>query len=236
MKKAMLTAVIGLLMVSGSWGARPLTTDDAGTLGSGAWEIEEGYELAQPKGGGNNSGSLGTALKYGLLPNFDLGIEAPYSVSSPNGMGDATVKGKLSFNEAAALGINVKLTNADAASGLGSGYMDCGINGILSHGIGSVTLHLNLGYTIVGQAGGSNSENNIFSYAAAIEHPFNDRINLMAEIFGSSTPSLTTNPLDLLFGLNWALNDVFVLDGGLDLGLTDASSQYTAKTGVTVGL
>lgn len=236
MVRLWIAIVIGLILIIPAWAARPLSTDDAGTLGQGAWEIEEGYELDQPKGGGANSGSFGTAVKYGLLSNLDLGIEVPYSATSPNGIGDATVKGKLAFNDAIALGIDVKLANADSASGLGTGYVDYGINGIYSLSLGSATGHINIGYTIVGQAGGATSDNNVLSYGAAIEYPLSDATNLMGEVVGSSTPSAATNPLDALIGLNWGLNELITLDGGINLGLTDASSQYKATVGATLAL
>ncbi|MFH1347944.1 MAG: hypothetical protein ABIH22_04560 [Candidatus Margulisiibacteriota bacterium] len=236
MIRLLVVFVAGLLLTVPVWAARPLSTDDAGTLGQGAWEIEEGYELDQPSGGGANSGGFGTSVKYGLLSNLDLGIEMPYSVSSPNGIGDATVKGKIAFNDAIALGIDVKLTNADSASGLGSGYVDYGVNGIYSQGLGSATGHVNVGYTIIGQAGGATSDNNVLSYGMAIENPLNDAVNLMGEVAGSSTPSVATNPLDALVGFNWGMSDLLTLDGGVSFGLTNASSQYKTTVGATLAL
>lgn len=236
MLRLVITIAIGFMLIVPALAARPLTTDDAGTLGQGAWEIEEGYELDQPKGGGASSGSLGTAVKYGLLSNFDLGIEVPYSITAPEGIGDATLKGKVAFNDAVALGIDVKLTNADSSSSLGSGYVDYGINGIYSQGLGNATYHINVGYTIVGQAGGATSSNNTLSYGAAIEYPLNDKTNLVGEVVGSSAPSAATNPLDALVGLNWGMNDLLTLDGGINFGLTDASSQYKATVGATLAL
>ncbi|MFH1684421.1 MAG: hypothetical protein ABIA67_06030 [Candidatus Margulisiibacteriota bacterium] len=234
MRKLLIAVLIGLILVVPVWAARPLSTDDAGTLGQGAWEIEEGYELDQPSGGGASSGGFGTSVKYGVLSNFDLGIEVPYSAAAPVEIGDATVKGKLAFNDAVALGIDVKLTNADAASGLGSGYVDYGVNGIYSQGLGNATGHINVGYTIIGQAGGAAPDNNVLSYGAAVEYPLNDTANLMGEIAGSSTPSAATNPLDALVGLNWGMSDLLTLDGGISFGLSDASSQYKAAAGATM--
>lgn len=228
--------IVGLLLAVPVLAARPLSTDDAGTLGQGAWEIEEGYELDQPKGGGASSGSFGTAVKYGLFSNFDLGIEVPYSAAAPTGIEDAILKGKLAFNDAIALGIDVKLANADSTSGPGSGYVDYGINGIYSQSLGNAVYHVNVGYTIVGQAGGATSDNNTLSYGTAIEYPLNDATNLVGEVVGSSTPSAATNPLDILIGLNWGMNDLLTLDGGVSFGLTDASSQYKATVGLTLGL
>ncbi len=227
--------IIGLILVIPGWAMRPLSTDDAGTLGQQAWEIEEGFELDKPRED-NNSSSFATSIKYGLFSSLDLGIEIPYSASSPSGMGDATLKGKIGFSEAVALGIDIKLANAESTNDLGTGYVDYGINGIYSQGLGAATAHFNIGYTIVGQAGGSKEEDNVLSYGAAVDYPYSSAINLMAEIIGSSTPSVSTNPLDMLIGLNWGVSDVLTLDGGASLGLTDASSEYRATLGATLAL
>ncbi|MFC1571201.1 hypothetical protein ACFL31_01450 [Candidatus Margulisiibacteriota bacterium] len=232
MVKILTVIVVCLLLVVPSWAARPLSTDDAGTLGQGAWEIEASYELDQPKGGGASSGSLGTGIKYGLLPSFDLGLEIPYTATGTTGIGDATLKGKLGFNDALALGIDIKLTNADAASGLGTGYVDYGLNVIYS----CEMCHVNLGYTVVGQAGGATSNNNVLSYGIAMEKALNDSTNLVGEVAGSSTSSVAVNPIDLQIGLNRSLNEILTIDGGLTYGLTDGSSEYKATVGLALAL
>lgn len=218
------------------WGMRPLSTDDAATLGQGSWEIEEGYEFDQPRNGEESFSSFGTSIKYGIFSNIDLGVEIPYSVSTPGGMGDATIKGKAGLNDAFALGIDVKLANADSSEGLGSGYVDYGINGIFSQNIGNASIHANLGYTIVGQESGSNSENNLLSYSFSFLYPFNDAINLMSEICGSSTSSASDNTLEALIGMNLGVNDILTLDGGAAFGLTDADSEFKAILGATLAL
>ena len=223
-----------LTLGSSAFAARPLSVDDAATVDRGSWEIEEGYELDQPRNGGDSSGNFGTSVKYGLLNNLDVGIEFPYSASDPSGVGDAVVKGKLALTDKLALGINVKLTNADADSGLGSGYADYGLNGIFTTQLGAAETSLNVGYTVVGQDGGASPDTNELSYGAAVVYPLSEKANFMGEICGSSVPSQAPDPLDALLGINFGFNDLFTIDGGISLGLTDASSKYRATVGSTL--
>ena len=140
---------------------------------------------------------------------------------------------KAESTPAISLGIDIKLANGDKDQWLVTGYMDYGVNGILSKEMGPVSGHANLGYTIVGVAEGAASENTL-SYAAALEYPVNDTVNIVGEVFGSSAANASTNPLDAQIGANWALNDMITVDGGLDFGLTDASPEYKATVGITL--
>jgi len=228
-------ATIGLMLIAPAWAARPLSTDDAGILDKGAWEVESGYEWDQPLGGGASSGGLAVAAKYGLLPNLDLAAEIPYALTGTTGLGDATVKGKLAINEQFSVRADVKLANADSTSGLGTGYIDYGLTAILSRSMGDVTVHGNLGYTIVGQAGGAASNTNSIYYGVAFEKPLNEKSNLMGDLFGEYTQAAGSS-LEVLLGANLAMNDTVTLDGGIDLGLNNNASQYKVAAGVTLAL
>ena len=239
MKKALACITTVFILSVPAFAARPLNTDDAGTVDQGKFEIEAGVEVEKAKNVDETSTGLAVQVKYGILENLDAGIEIPYAASDPSGIGDATLKGKINFVEetesapAISLGIDIKLANGDKDQGLGTGYMDYGINGILSKEMGPVTGHANLGYTIVGIEEGGDSEN-VISYGIAVEYPVNDAVNIVGEIFGSSVANASTNPLDAQIGANWALNDMATLDGGLDFGLSDASPEYKATVGITL--
>ena len=58
-----------------SFAARPLSTDDAGTVEKGAFEIEFGTEYVKAV---DNETNLSLVIKRGILDNLDLGVEIHY--------------------------------------------------------------------------------------------------------------------------------------------------------------
>ncbi len=241
MKKTLACITAVLILSAPAFAARPLNTDDAGTVDQGKFEIEAGVEVEKAKDIDETATGLAVQVKYGILDNLDAGIEIPYAASDPSGIGDATVKGKINFVEetesapAISLGIDIKLANGDKDQGLGTGYVDYGINGILSKEFGPAVCHANLGYTIVGVEEGTDSENTI-SYGIAVEFPVDDQLTVVGEIFGASVENASANPLDLQIGGYWSINDTARVDGGLDFGLSDASPEYKATVGITLNL
>jgi len=239
MKKVLVCFTAFLVLSAPAFAARPLNTDDAGTVDLGKFEIETGIEVEKAKNVDETATAFAVQVKYGILKNFDAGIEIPYSASDPSGIGDATVKGKINFAEetesapAISLGVDIKLMNGDKDQGLGTGYVDYGINGIFSKELGPVMGHANLGYTIVGTKEGTASEN-VISYGVAVEYSANDAVNIVGEIFGSSVENASVNPLDAQIGGYWSINDMTRIDGGLAFGLSDASPEYKATVGITL--
>lgn len=240
MLKFLNSFIIVALIAFPAWAVRPLETEDAETVDQGRFEIEEGIIVDQPRGeSAATSTSMGTSVKYGILPNLDVGVEVPYVVADPTGPGDASVKGKVRVIDeseiapSVAVGVNVKLNNADLETGLGSGYTDYGVHGIFTKDIGPTTGHINLGYTIIGQPEGADSEN-VLSYGVAIEYPIAETVNLMGEIIGESVQNIA--PIDLQLGANLSINNTFTVDGGIGFGLTEDSSQYKGTVGLTVNM
>jgi len=225
-----------------SFAARPLTTDDAGTVDPGRFEIEEGLIIDQPRGEDiPSSTGMGTSIKYGVLPNLDLGVEIPYSTTDPKGIGDATIKGKVRIVDeseiipSVAVGVNAKLPNTDPDSGAGSKYTDYSFLGIFTKEIGPLKGNINLVYTVIGAPKGEESSDKI-SYGFAIVYPMNQGLNLMGEIFGEADSNSEDKPVNLQFGANLSLNDTFTLDSGIGIGLTETSSQYQGTIGLTVDM
>lgn len=227
-----------------AFAARPLSTDDAGSVEKAHWELESGFEYADKA---DDEYTWTTTIKYGILETWDLGIEVPYQYlevsegDDVNGWGDIVICSKVRFlNEtmdftAFALGFKIKTKSARCNKGLGTGELDYTINAILSREFNKLISHVNLGYTYVGAPEGQNQDD-VFSYAWALEYPFDERLNLVGELAGETNfeGNFDDNPLAVLLGLNCAFSDLVTFDLGASLGISNASANYALTTGLTI--
>ncbi len=214
--------------------ARPLVTDDFGTVDKGKFELELGSNSETPRAGGASAGSAALQVKYGAFENFDLGVEVPYSFSDPVGVGDMTVKAKLKlaeFDESNGFSVsaNLKLANADASTGLGSGYPDYSANLIYSREISGYRTHYNVGYTFVGVPAGA-AEANVINYSAAVEKEVYSGADIAAEYYGNSSSAGAAGNVQI--GGRYQMNDHVRVDTGYSIALTD-NSNNVATIGVT---
>lgn len=231
-----LLAGLVVLGTSPVFAARPLVTDDFGTVDSGAYELEVGYSSSTPKVGGPSTDGAALQIKRGFLSNFDLGLEIPYALTAPTGLQDAILHAKLklmqtSDDEGLSFRLDVKLTNGDSATGLGTGYVDYAGLLIYSKAFGEYQTHYNLGYTLVGVAAGAASANTL-NYSAAVVKALREDINLMAECYFVDASGTTTANAQV--GVNWQVKETVKLDAGYSLALNDNSNNVIAA-GVTVG-
>jgi hypothetical protein len=133
---------------------RPTVATHAGTVAPGWLEIEAGVERDRfaPSDIGY---TVPTVLKIGLADRLQLGIFG--SLSHPpgtTGIGDvgAGVKWRL-LDDAPVVGDfallqSVKLPTGSAESGTGTGTTDVSLLAISSHDFGSVSVDINVGYTL----------------------------------------------------------------------------------------
>lgn len=223
-----------LIAVSPSFAARPLVTDDFGTVDPGKYELELGYSSTTPKIGGGSTDGLGISFKRGFLPNFDFGIEVPYSNTAPTGIGDAILHAKLKMmesgeNDGLTARVDIKLSNGDSTQGLGSGYMDYTAMVIYSKAIADFRTHYNLGYTLVGVVPGA-TEANTTNYSAAIEKEMTSGIDVVAEYYAVSASAGSTSNVQV--GGRWQATGMIRLDAGYSLALND-NSNNVATVGLT---
>lgn len=237
-KKIIYFLVLMLIVASPAFAARPLACDDCGTVDVGKFEIELSYNNEQPRGGPITIPSLGLQIKRGILPNFDFGIEFPYSLTSPSGAKDTILHSKLNIfsrndDEGLTGRIDIKLANADAASGLGTGYPDYSLFALYSKKIAAFNTHYNIGYTLVGVAAGSASAD-YYSYSIAAEYPsFGEKGDMVFELVGNS--SQNPHPLNLQVGGRFGIMEGLKLDAGLNFGLNENAYQNLITAGMTVG-
>ncbi|MFA4967796.1 MAG: transporter, partial [Candidatus Margulisiibacteriota bacterium] len=214
-----------------AWACLPLTVDDCPPTEKGKVGIETGYSSIKLSNYDGNMTAV-TSIKYGLINNVDVGIDLPYlnytqtGAQNVSGLADATVKTKINIIpledhfSGLSLTAGAKLSNGDANKGLGSGATDYSINSILTKELNKLTMHLNLGYTMIGQVAGQTLRN-VMNYGWAFESPMLAGINLLGEVYGSTNPDPTAdlNPLAATIGANKEVFSGLTADAGLSVGL-----------------
>lgn len=174
------------------YAARPLTTDDAWTVERGKFQVEMGLDFLRED---NHDRGFTPSLTftYGVLDQMDLGVGSGYLVVHPkegeneNGIGDTEVKLKYRLTDekgwrpAFAVAGLLKIPTASEPRGLGSGKTDFTVNTILTKSLTKrLILHLNLGYTFLGEKGADNELN----YSLACQFILTEKWALVGEIAG----------------------------------------------------
>jgi len=234
-KTAMFLSVIFLMLFSlPSFAARPLVTDDFGTVDTGKYEFETGYNAITPKTGGQTISGIVAQIKRGMSPSFDIGIEMPYTMGTPSGFGDAVVHAKLKLKEIGdgeglSFRADLKLSNGDAVQGLGSGFLDYGGLFIFSKDLSGVKSHFNAGYAVIGDVLNS-CDDDAFIYGAAFEKDIVDGVNIGAEYTGVSCR--IRNSGNMQVAVRWQAFENVRFDAGYSIAMNDNSSNIST-VGVT---
>lgn len=223
--------------------ARPLTTDDAWTVGKGEFQLEAGFDaLRQDNHDREYSPSL--TLTYGLLKRMDLGIGSGYVFSHPkedkreNGMDDTEIKLKYRWMDekdwrpAFTVSGILKIPTASESKGLGSGQTDFGVNAILTKTLGKKwAVHLNLGYTFIGE----DHVNNELNYSLAAQFLLTDKWALVGEVVGVNNFNGRhgDDPFSGLIGTYYSITDKIIWDAGVEIGMSKAAPDFRFTTGLT---
>lgn len=158
------------LTAAALFAAHPLTTDDAGTVEPGKYELEAGYDNLKEENILRNH-SAGISLSHGLTEKVDMGVSFPYQIdpkiSEP--LGTATMGFKfLIVKDVFAFTVNNEL-----------GSTEYFVNGIFTRDIRPLTVHANVGYA----ASGDETVPGEIIYSSALEYPLS-KIDLAGEIIG----------------------------------------------------
>lgn len=222
---------------------RPLSTEDAETVGQGVMQVELGLDHASEESGAREM-ALTPVFTYGLIDRLDVALGVPLLSLEPSdgkrqaGIGDIEIHGKYRvLNEGpiwpafAILG-TLKFATGSERRGLGSGATDAGIKLIGTRVFGPITAHLNLGYTFVGASG----QDDVFSWGAAVSLKVTEALAFVGELVGetNSDPHAKDDPREVRIGLTYAFGEKLVLDGAVAAGLTRASPDYGLTIGMTV--
>jgi hypothetical protein len=224
--------------------ARPLTTDDAGTVEKRKFQVETGFDfIRQDNHDKEYFPSL--TLTYGLLERMDIGVGSAYLFVNPvegkkvNGFSDTPLKVKYRFLDQkdwipsfAASG-TFKIPTASKSKGIGSGKVDFNINTIFQWNLSERwQLYTNLGYTFIGE----HQVKNEFNYSIAGQFALSDKWALVGEVFGLNNfnSNKRDDAISGLVGIQYILlTDKLVLDAGVEVGMNKAAPDFRFTTGVT---
>ncbi len=246
-------AFAGMLAVGPAWAERPfLATERGTTLEHGTSRVQFGLDAARFSSETTRY-TFKTELTSGLLANFDFRVEAPYLFTTGNGgtrgeVGDVTFRPRVLFlkgREANPLSVAgelvLKFPSCDEGSPAAgvtpacSGEADVGFIAIATKEFQPVTVHLNVGYTFVGNPPGR-ALDDVVSYSLAFEYDtVLPAISIMTEVSGETSrePSVSDDPLNLLVGATYQVNRRVILDSSLAVGLSSPSPDYAAALGVS---
>ncbi len=242
-----------LAVPSVSFAARPLVTDDSGTVGKGKVQLETGVEVSSRKDteDGVETKEKGTeasaVLTYGLTDTIDLVAGVPYAwrkveedgvtLFDKNRISDVSLEAKWRFFEKDGLGLALKpgitLPTGDHEDGFGSGRVTYGITFIASKEFDPFALHFNAGYT--------RNENKIDErrdlYAVSLAATYNvvKGLNVVGDVGfeRNPDPERGTMPAFGLVGLNYAITDFMIVDAGVKFGLNKQEVDHAFIGGLT---
>lgn len=243
-----------VILTGGSaWAERPfLATERGTTLEHGISRVQVGLEAARFSSQTTRY-TLNTELTSGLLANLDFQVAAPYLFTTGAGgtrgeVGDVTFRPKLQLlkgREANPLFLAgelvLKFPSCDEASAAAAvtpactGEADLGVLAIATKEFQPVTVHLNVGYTLVGNPPGR-ALDDVVSYSLAFEYnTVLPAVAVVAEVSGETSrePSVSDDVLNLLIGVTYQVNRRVVLDSALAVGLSSPSPDYAAALGVS---
>ncbi|MDI6740750.1 MAG: hypothetical protein QME74_10365 [Candidatus Edwardsbacteria bacterium] len=230
--KKIVTVFLLLLISSGiSHAARPLATDDAGTVEKGKFETELSFDHCQYRPDGTCR-TPGIQLKHGLTEKMDIGIAFAHPTEKDAvgatvgwGMSPLSVGLKMAlFKE------HRFLPDLSVSAGFETGDSGYRVNGIASREIAGVGLHLNLGCASSGAA----MARGAFATGLAAEYTFRENFRVCAEINS-----------ELLDDGKQVLGNSGLIGGSIDLGFgtwdlggrlfDKRGPRWQATTGLTIG-
>ncbi len=245
---------IVLMVPATSYAARPLVTDDAGTVGKGKTQVELGVEWFSWKDTVEDvrvketGTEVSGVFTYGLSESVDLVAGLPYVWSkaeedgetafSDNGLNDISLEAKWRFFEKNGFGLALKpgitFPTGDHEKGFGTGRVTYGLTFIASKEMAPFSFHFNAGY--------SRNENKVderkdlWSASLAATYEAVKNLNIVGDIGfeRNADPTVRTAPAFALVGLNYAVNDYVMFDAGYKFGLNKQEVDHSIIAGVTL--
>lgn len=229
------------------YAARPLATEDAVVAGKGITQFEAALDYTKIKDVGEGTSLLLSPI-HGVTEETEFSLRVPYILGRPEspskveGWGDVSFIMKHMLVEenknipAALLRMTIKLPTGDEEKDLGTGDTNIGFLGAITKNIGSSTIHLNLGYTFVGDQKDEPNDKNELNYGIAGEYGVGKKTRVVGEIYRLYDIDYKAEETKrrALIGLTYRLDDTFTMDIAAKRGLEDASDEYGLIMGMTV--
>lgn len=241
-----------LLFPAGAWATHPLTVEDTGTEGKGNYLFEVTGDYL--KDGSIKETRLSSIITGGLGAHTDMGLEIPYLILNPSsaternekGFGDARlkVKHRIFENEvkqSMAYKVYIDLPNGSRSKGLGNGGSNWGFVLMDSQVCRETTLHLNVGYDVLGSDLKSVHLYSSYTVFAgfAVERKFAESYRFLSEIKAASRRDKSaetgkyeySRPVTLAAGVVHDITKSWYVDLGVRAGL----NKYAADVAVLLG-
>jgi opacity protein-like surface antigen len=222
--------------------ANPLVTDDTGTQDTGNWQLELNSEwMTLPSA---RQQQWNNTLTYGVMPNLDVAIQAPYQRTRTDGDGwtsgvtDLQLQAKWRFLETEQWSLGLKpfisLPTASQDRGLGNGRATSGANLLMQYNLDRWTLLANAGYTW--NNNGIGNRQSLWSASTAVLFCATEKLRLVADIGLATNPDATTQtkPAYALVGAIYSPTKDLDLDVGYKRGLNPASLSHSLQAGTTI--
>ena len=192
-------------------------------------------------------------LTSGLINNLDFEVEVPYrflrvtdgenGLEDEDGLGDLKLKSKIRFikgrvaNPLSLSGqLIIKFPTCDEAKQLSSECTrepDVGLLAMASKEFFPVLVHLNVGYTFVGNPDGVTLDD-AYNYSLAFDlQTAYEPVRVVSELAGetSRNPEADSDLLALLLGVIYGVDLTKFVDLAFSIGLTEETPDYTFTVG-----
>jgi len=245
---------INYSLLTFSYAAHPLITDDAGTQGKGKFQLEFNTEFSKDKETvegvtfKSTGGEVAAVFSYGVTDNVDIVFGLPYlwfrdkedgvTVSKENGIGDVSLELKWRFYEHEGLSFALKpgitLPTGDENKGLGTGRTAGSIFLIATKEVEPFAVHFNLGY--LRNENKADERKNLWHASLAGEAEILKDLKVVANIGVERDPDKgsNSNPAFILGGVIYSLSENIDIDFGIKGGLNKTETDLTFLAGMAL--
>ena len=196
----LIAASLSSILAGSALAERPMTVDDAGTLGRGGAKLELGWSKDDKARG------LDAAAGYGPTDDIELELglarirdHAGAPIDTLQALGAALKWVPLQSGDGLSAGVKIEYAHENARHGLDARIG--AISGLMSWNFAiGPRLHLNLGHEWVERVGGADEE--AHTWGVGLDVPLNPKLDFIAETFGAQG----TRP-DRQIGLRYEIAD-----------------------------
>jgi len=243
-----------LALPMGLYGAEPITVNPnrptfatpASTTQVDVIELEFGLQYTLPREGGD-VGFTPFLLKLGLTRRFELRFggaglvrDAPSGALAATGFGDCTVGAQWSYLPHGLLGIEqsvqltMKIPTASSSDGLGTGGVDETLMALFSRDLGAYHADANVLLTWLGHPEGGAERQP--AATLSVSRTLSDRWSATGEVYWIAASAQNETIVSNIWCVGYKVSSRFVLDSGLDVGLSHGAQKVSFVGGLTYGL
>lgn len=244
---SLITICYSLLTVS--YAAHPLITDDTGTQGKGKFQIELNSEYAHEDEDGAEADTteIAAILSYGVTDTMDIVLGLPYQylrvkedgiATTEEGVLDMSIELKWRFYEKDELSFALKpgitLPTGDDERGLGAGRLTYSAFFIATQEVEPWVFHINFGY--IRNENKVDERKNLWHASLAGEVGAAKDLKIVGNVGIERNVDRTveTHPAFLLGGIIYSVTENFDIDFGIKAGLNKPETDYTLLAGMAV--